>query len=60
MADEDHVVVEARGDNMTKSGVPYCNDYCMVYRLRDGKIVEIREYCDSALVEAVLGRFPTG
>jgi hypothetical protein len=29
-----------------------------VYRLANGKIVEIREYCDSALCEAVLGVFP--
>jgi ketosteroid isomerase-like protein len=24
----------------------------------DGKIVEIREYCDSALTEKVLGKYP--
>jgi hypothetical protein len=30
----------------------------MIYRLKGGKIVEIREYCDSALTEAVLGKFP--
>jgi ketosteroid isomerase-like protein len=42
----------------TKDGQPYNNDYCLIYRLRDGRIVEIREYCDSALTEAVLGPFP--
>jgi ketosteroid isomerase-like protein len=58
IADGDHVVVEARGDMMTKAGVRYDNEYCLVYRLADGKIVEIREYLDSALCEEVLGEFP--
>jgi uncharacterized protein len=58
IADGDHVVVEARGDMVTKAGVRYENEYCLVYRLERGKIVEIREYCDSALCEAVLGEFP--
>ena len=42
----------------TKAGVRYDNEYCLVYRLKDGRIVEIREYCDSVLTEAVLGKFP--
>src|SRR3981189_39491 len=50
-ADQDHVVVEARGEMKTKSGVRYENEYCLIYRLKDGKIVEIREYCDSVLTE---------
>ncbi len=58
IADDDHVVVEGKGDMRTKAGQPYNNDYCLIYRLRDGRIVEIREYCDSALTEAVLGPFP--
>jgi ketosteroid isomerase-like protein len=29
-----------------------------VYRLQDGKISEIREYCDSVLTEKALGPFP--
>jgi uncharacterized protein len=58
MADGDHVVVEARGKMKTRAGVRYDNEYCLIYRLKDGRIVEIREYCDSALTEAVLGKFP--
>jgi uncharacterized protein len=58
IAEGDHVVVEAKGDNLTKSGMRYDNDYCLVYRLADGKIKEIREYCDSVLTETALGRFP--
>jgi uncharacterized protein len=58
IADGDHVVVEAVGEMRTKAGVPYNNDYCLIYRLKDGKIVEIREYCDSALTEKILGKYP--
>lgn len=57
-ADGDCVVVEGRGEMRTKAGVPYNNDYCLIYRLQNGRIIEIREYCDSALTEAVLGPFP--
>ena len=58
IAEGDTVVVEAKGDNLTKTGVRYDNDYCMVWRVENGKVKEIREYCDSALVERVLGPFP--
>jgi ketosteroid isomerase-like protein len=58
IADGDHVVVEAKGDNFTKAGVRYDNDYCLVFHLENGKIKEVREYCDSALTEKALGRFP--
>lgn len=57
IAEGDVVVVEAKGDNVTKSGLRYDNDYCMIFRLRDGRIAEVKEYCDSALVERVLGPF---
>ncbi len=53
IADGDFVAVEARGDNVTKAGLRYDNQYCM-----SGKIKEIKEYCDSTLVERVLGPFP--
>ena len=58
IAEDDYVVVEAKGDNVTKAGLRYDNQYCMVFRLEDGKIKEIKEYGDSALVERVLGPFP--
>ena len=58
IADDDFVVVEAKGDNVTREGVRYDNDYCLVFRLEAGKIKEIREYCDSVLTERALGPFP--
>jgi len=35
----------------TIHGLPYDNDYASVFRLRDGKISEVVEYLDTALVE---------
>ncbi|MGJ4929834.1 nuclear transport factor 2 family protein [Bradyrhizobium sp. HKCCYLS2038] len=58
IAEDDIVVVEAKGAMRTRDGRAYDNDYCLIYRLRGARIVEIREYCDSALTEAVLGPFP--
>ena len=58
IAEGEYVVVEAKGDNVTKSGQRYDNQYCMVWRIENGRIKLIKEYCDSALVERVLGPFP--
>jgi ketosteroid isomerase-like protein len=55
IADEDYVVVEARGRNTTKDGVPYNNIYCYVFHLADGKLQEMTEYLDTELVTAALG-----
>lgn len=58
IAEGDYVVVESRGDNVTKAGLRYDNQYCMVWRIENGTIRQIKEYCDSTLVERVLGPFP--
>jgi ketosteroid isomerase-like protein len=55
IAEGDHVVVEARGRNITKDGKAYNNTYCNVLRLEGGKLKEWTEYADTALVDAVLG-----
>jgi ketosteroid isomerase-like protein len=55
IADGDQVVVEARGNNVTRAGVPYRNSYCMIYTVRDGKLVEMVEYMDTDLALKVLG-----
>ena len=49
------VVIEARGDNRTKSGMRYDNEYCFVMRFEGEHVVEITEYVDTALVERVFG-----
>jgi uncharacterized protein len=56
VAEGDYVVVESRGRVTTTRGERYDNEYCYVCRLRDGKLAELTEYCDTALIEAVLRR----
>jgi ketosteroid isomerase-like protein len=54
IAEDDRVVVLARGEVKTVRGEDYNNSYCFVLTMRDGKIVELREYMDTALAEARL------
>jgi ketosteroid isomerase-like protein len=54
LADWDVVVVEAMGRAMTKTGKPYNNDYCFVYKLAGGKIIEVTEYLDTELASGAL------
>src|SRR4051794_6938615 len=54
IAEEDCVVIESRGDVITKSGNPYRNTYCNVFRLEGGKVKEITEYCDTELLTEAL------
>lgn len=55
IAEGDHVVVEVRGNNTTKAGIPYNNTYCFVFRIADGRVKELTEYLDTELVTAALG-----
>ena len=55
IAEGDHVVVEARGNNTTKAGIPYNNTYCFLFRIADGRVKELTEYLDTELVTAALG-----
>jgi ketosteroid isomerase-like protein len=54
IAEGDHVVVECRGQVMTRTGKPYNNTYCYICRLADGKLRELTEYLDTELVTTVL------
>jgi ketosteroid isomerase-like protein len=54
LADGDFVVVECRGEVMTKSGKPYNNVYCYVIRMAEGKMMSLMEYLDTQLVADVL------
>jgi uncharacterized protein len=55
IADDNYVVVEAHGKATTKTGRPYNNKYCFVFRLEDGKIKEVTEYMDTNLVITTFG-----
>jgi ketosteroid isomerase-like protein len=54
IADGDRVAAEATGEAMTTSGQPYNNEYCFVYRIANGKIVELTEYLDTDLAAKTL------
>jgi ketosteroid isomerase-like protein len=57
IAEGDYVVVQQRGTGRrTKSGKDYNNTYCIVYKVADGKIKEITEYCDTELVTSAFAR----
>jgi uncharacterized protein len=55
IAEDDLVAVEARGNNVTRTGKPYKNTYCFVIRLAGGRLRELTEYCDTELVTSALG-----
>ena len=55
IADGEHVVVEAHGENTTRAGKPYNNRYCFVFRVAGGKLREVTEYFDTELVTSALG-----
>lgn len=54
LADGDRVMVQASGHGTTKRGQPYEQTYCYIFRVVDGLLTEVIEYCDTALVERVL------
>jgi ketosteroid isomerase-like protein len=55
IAEGERVVVLGHGEVKTKAGMDYNNSYCFVLKLADGKLTELREYLDTALVERVFG-----
>lgn len=55
IAEDDYVVMLANGKAKTRSGKEHNNTYAMVFKIKDGSIVEVREYIDTALVDRVFG-----
>ena len=53
-AEDDRVVVEFEGNGTLVNGEPYCNEYCMVFTLRDGRITQVNEYFCTLLADQVL------
>jgi uncharacterized protein len=54
LADGDRVIVRARAEARTNHGEEYRQAYCYVFRVREGLLTEVIEYCDTSLVERVL------
>jgi uncharacterized protein len=55
IAEGDIVVVEARGQNLTRDGKPYENNYCYVFEFRDREVTSLTEYADTELFRSALG-----
>ena len=53
IADGDRVVALLTGKAKGKYGA-YDNSYCHVFRINDGKIVDVNEFCDTVMIETAL------
>ncbi len=54
-ADGDLAVIEVEGDGLFRGEKPYQNRYAFVFEVRDGAIVEVREYLDTNHAGYVFG-----
>lgn len=54
LAEGDRVVAQVEGHATTTRGETYRQTYCFIFRIVGGRIAEVIEYCDTALVERVL------
>jgi ketosteroid isomerase-like protein len=53
-AEGERVAVEFEGNAKLRNGESYCNQYCMVFTVRDGKIRQVNEYFCTKLADEVL------
>lgn len=56
IAEGDFVAMQSHGKATSKSGKPYNNTYCQIFRIANGKVQEMTEYLDTELVTAAFGR----
>jgi ketosteroid isomerase-like protein len=54
IASGEWVVTESLGHSVTKAGDDYNQTYCILFQVRDGKIIKYVEYHDTALIRKVL------
>jgi uncharacterized protein len=52
--EDGRILVTCRSDGRGNNGVPYNNEYCWVITVHDGKIVELREWCDTLAYETAM------
>src|SRR5580658_5283924 len=55
IAEGDSVAVEFEGDATLANGERYCNEYCMVFTLQNGKIKKVNEYYCTILADQKIG-----
>ena len=53
-AENERVAVEVQGDAIHISGKPYNNFYHFLLKIKDGKIIELKEYMDTQLAVKIL------
>lgn len=58
IAEGDLVSVEVWGNAKLQSGGAYANTYIYKLKFRDGQIIGIREFMDTALVDSIFGPRP--
>jgi hypothetical protein len=51
MLEDGRVLVLCTSRGAGRNGVPYNNEYCWIIRVRDDKIAEVYEFCDTVLIE---------
>jgi ketosteroid isomerase-like protein len=54
-AEADRVVAEFEGNATLADGERYCNQYCMVFTLRQGRIKTVNEYYCTLLADEKIG-----
>ncbi len=59
LRDGDCVVMQATGHAQLRSGAPYDNVYCLVFRFADGAARDVAEYLDTGLVQRAFAVPPT-
>lgn len=53
-SEDDQVAVEFEGDAVLFNGTPYCNQYCMIFSVEDGRIKQVNEYFCTILADETL------
>lgn len=57
-ADGEHVIINWEGSGMARDGQPYANRYAWIFRMQEGKAVEVTAFLDLAPYDDVLRRVP--
>jgi uncharacterized protein len=52
--EDGRILVTCTSDARGKNGLPYNNGYCWIITVRDGKIVDLLEYCDTMMFETAM------
>ena len=52
--EDGRVLVTCTSDARGRNGVPYNNGYCWIITVRNGRIVELHEWCDTMMFETAM------